>query len=89
MGFRRATNPVLHFDGNDGRPLVGGKLYVYESGTSTPATTYRDRYGTLENENPVPLNERGECVVFLSDDAEYKFVLKGPLGETIIEADGI
>lgn len=89
MGYARANTPVLHFDDINGRPLVGGKLYTYQAGTSTPATTYRDSSGTDANTNPVLLDERGEAVVYLDESKSYKFVLKDSLDSTIWEEDGI
>ena len=89
MGLARAYSPVLHFDDINGRPLVGGKLYTYKSGTSTPATTFRDKDGHEANTNPILLNERGDCVVWLNDKKSYKFVLKDALDNTIWEADNV
>lgn len=89
MSYSLIYTPVLHFDDINGRPLVGGKLYTYKSGTSTPAQTYRNANGTELNENPILLNERGECVCFLDDGLEYKFVLKDSLDNTIWEQDNV
>ena len=89
MSCAIAYTPVLHFDDINGRPLVGGKLYTYEADTSTPATTYRDKDGTDANENPIPLNERGECVVWLKKDKSYKFVLKDSLENVVWAFDNI
>lgn len=89
MGYSLIYTPVLHFDDINGRPLVGGKLYTYKAGTSTPAPTYRNSAGTELNENPILLNERGECVCFLDDGLKYKFVLKDDLENTIWEQDNV
>lgn len=89
MGFSRVYNPVLHFDDINGRPLVGGSLYSFLAGTTTPATTYRDKNGHDANENPVPLNERGECTVWIPDGIEYKFLLLDSFGNVIWSADNV
>lgn len=89
MGYSLIYTPVLHFDDINGRPLVGGKLYTYKAGTSAPAPTYRNSSGTELNENPISLNERGECVVWLNDKQSYKFVLKDALENTIWEQDNV
>lgn len=89
MTLYRANTPVLHFDDTNGKPLVGGKLYVYEAGTDTPSTTYRDKDGTDVNENPVSLDERGECVVFIDGSKEYKFVLEDGYGTVVWEEDNV
>lgn len=56
------------------RPLVGGKLYTYEAGTTMPKVTYTDATETTPNTNPVILNNRGEADVWLGLGS-YKFVL--------------
>lgn len=89
MSLKRAYSPVLHFDDINGRPLSGGRLYTYAANSSLPATTYRDKEGTLANENPVPLNERGECEVWLVEGRKYKFVLKDRNEVTIWEKDDV
>lgn len=89
MSLSRMYTPVLHFDDINGRPLVGGKLYTYEANSSTPAPTYRDKSGTLLNENPISLDERGECEVWLVDGLRYKMVLVDPIGTQVWEADDV
>ena len=89
MGYSRIFTPVLHFDDINGRPLVGGKLYTYQAGTSTPQAPYRNEAGTETNTNPIVLNERGECVAYLNDNRSYKFVLKDSLDNVIWEADKV
>ena len=44
---------------SNGDPLGGGKLYFYDSGTTTPATTYSDEAETTANANPVVLDAAG------------------------------
>lgn len=89
MVLSRAYNPVLHFDDINGKPLVGGLLYVYYAGTSTLATTYRNGSCIEVNENPVRLDERGECEVWLNQSLKYKFVLKDSLDAVIWESDNV
>ena len=70
-----------------GAPLVGGKLYTYDAGTSTPRPTYADAAGTVPNTNPVVLDARGEATLFW--DGAYKVVLKAADDSTIWTVDGI
>lgn len=67
--------PKLQFFDSNGNPLVGGKLYSYEAGTTTPLATYTDSTGGTANPNPVILDARGEANVWLASD-EYKLVLR-------------
>jgi hypothetical protein len=66
--------PKIQFFANDGTPLVGGKLYSYAAGTTTPLATYVSYAGTTANTNPVILDSRGEADVWL-DNALYKLAL--------------
>lgn len=75
------------FTDSAGAPLVGGKLWTYNAGTSTPRPTYTDASGTVANTNPVILDARGEAAVYW--DGAYKVVLTDAAGVTIWTADNI
>jgi hypothetical protein len=64
----------MQFFKADGVPLVGGKLYTYTAGTTTPQVTYTDSSGGTANTNPVILDSRGEANIWLGG-ATYKFKL--------------
>ena len=64
----------MQFFKADGTPLVGGKLYTYTAGTTTPQQTYTDSSGGTANTNPVILDSRGEANIWLGG-AIYKFKL--------------
>ncbi len=64
----------MQFFKADGTPLVGGKLYTYTAGTTTPQTTFTDSAGGTANTNPVILDSRGEANIWLGG-ATYKFKL--------------
>lgn len=75
------------FQNSAGVPLIGGKLYTYDTGTSTPRPTYQDAAGTTPNTNPIILDARGEATVFWS--GSYKVVLKDTADVTIWTVDGV
>ena len=60
--------------------MVGGTLETYVAGTTTPATTWQDSALSIANTNPITLDARGECVLWLAPAVVYKFVLKNALG---------
>jgi len=66
--------PKIQFFADDGTPLVGGKLYSYAAGTTTPLATYTTYAGTVANTNPVILDSRGEANVWLGANV-YKLAL--------------
>lgn len=80
--------PKLQFFDSEGALLVGGKLYTYAAGTSTPLATYADSTGSTANSNPVVLDSRGEANVWLGN-ASYKFVLKTSNDTLIWTVDNI
>jgi len=66
--------PKAQFLRSDGTPLVGGKVYTYAAGTTTPQVSYTDYTGLTPNENPVILDSRGEANIWLGE-LSYKFRL--------------
>lgn len=77
------TSARFSAEDDNGRPLIGGRLFTYQNGTTTPAVTYQDAAGTVPNTNPIILNARGEAVVYLSDAQVYTFVLQNRFGSVI------
>lgn len=70
--------PVFQFFNDDGSPLVGGLLFSYEAGTSTPTPTFTDSSGNVQNANPIELDTRGQAIVWLNGLVTYKLVLARP-----------
>lgn len=83
-----SPDPRLQFFANDGSPLVGGKLYTYAAGTTTPLATYTNSSGSTANTNPVILDSRGEASVWLGS-SKYKFVLKDASDVEIWSQDNV
>lgn len=89
MTAQLSPTPVQKFFNNNGLPLVKGKLYTYAAGTSDPQATYVDSTQTTENTNPVEMNFRGECNLWLDPALTYKFVLRDAFGFLIWTVDNI
>ena len=83
-----SPSPKVQFFTAAGVPLVGGKLFTYASGTTTPLATYTDSTGVTANANPVILDSRGEANVWLGP-SRYTWLLKDSLDNLIWTADGI
>ena len=69
-----APMPKLQFLDANGTPLVGGKVYTYAAGTTTPLAAYTDVTGAAPHTNPIILDAAGEAVIWLSS-AQYKMKL--------------
>jgi len=71
---------AAQFLDNAGNVLTGGKLFTYLAGTTTPAAVYTDSTGTAFHANPIILDAAGRVPaggeIWLSDNINYKFVLK-------------
>ena len=83
-----SPTPKLQFFDANGDPLVGGLLYTYEAGSTTPLVTYTDSTGVSANTNPITLDSRGEANVWLGA-AIYKFALYTSAGVLIWTVDNI
>lgn len=81
-------SPKMQFFTASGIPLVGGRLYTYAAGTTTPLATYTDSTGTSANTNPVILDSRGEASVWLANSL-YKFELRDSVDALIWTSDNI
>ena len=79
-----------YFD-DAGDPLGSGKLYFYDSGTTTPKVTYSDINLTIPNTNPVILTAagrqpniffNGNAKAILADKNDVQILVRDPVGET-------
>jgi hypothetical protein len=80
--------PKVQFFTANGEPLVGGKLFTYAAGTTSPLATYTSATGNTTNANPVILDSRGEADVWLGPSL-YKWVLYDANDVLIWSVDGI
>lgn len=83
-------NGVSQFDAS-GNLLVGGKLYWYEAGTTTPVTVYKDSGGASSQAQPIVLNSRGtpDYPIWLLSGQSYKAVLADANDVTLQTIDNI
>ena len=89
MTAQLAPLSVQRFYDNNGNPLFNGQLFSYAAGTSTPQATYVDSTQTTQNTNPVILNFRGECNLWLDPTKAYKLVLQDQFNNLIWTVDNI
>lgn len=66
---------IPKFFDNNGQPLAKGLLFSYVAGTTTKQATYQDNTSGNPNTNPIVLDFRGECQLWLDTTKTYKFVL--------------
>lgn len=75
-----ATLPRLQFSRPDGAALNGGTLTTFLSGSTTKTPTWQDQALTIYNANPLVLDSRGGCTVWLDSGLVYKIVLADRFG---------
>lgn len=69
-----------------GVPLMGGKLFTWDTGTSNPRLTWADAAQIAPNANPIILDGRGEATIFWS--GVYRVQLQDSTGAIIWTVDG-
>lgn len=75
----------MQFFDSNGDPLASGKVYTYESGTTTNKATYTDQAAGTPHANPVILDSAGRAQIWIS--GSYKFVIKDSSDATIDTTD--
>ncbi len=87
----RFIDPVPQYEGDDGQPLVAGKLYIYESGSATFKDLFSDINKSIPIANPVILSGSGRVPnvfytgsarVKLTDSNEVQIYDRDPVGDT-------
>jgi len=81
--------PKAQFFTAEGQPLVGGKVYTYAAGTTTPLATYTSSSGVSANPNPIILDGRGECSIWFDPSSSYKIKLTDSNNVEIYVVDNI
>lgn len=73
----------------NGTPLAGCKLYIYETGTSTPVTSYQDYALGIEHTHPIVADSAGIIPMFWVADGTYRVRLTTADGVEVFDDDGI
>ena len=84
-----ANSPRFKFFDANGNPAAYYLLNTYAAGSLTPKTTWKNQDQSTANTNPITLDANGECVLWLDEAQEYKFVLTTPLGAAVSTDDNI
>jgi hypothetical protein len=74
---------------DDGVAVSGAKVYTYEAGTTTNATTYTTSALSVANANPIVADSAGRYVAYLAAGANLRFIIKTSADVTIDDQDNI
>lgn len=75
--------------GADGRPLVGARLFTFESGTNTPKPVYADAGLSVPLNQPVLTDNAGRFPAMFLAVGDYKTVLEDADGDVIATDDPV
>lgn len=75
----------------NGNPLVGGKIYTYLAGTTTPAATYTDSTSGTQQANPIILNSLGlpASPIWQTGGIPLKYIIKDSADVLIRTIDNV
>lgn len=75
----------------NGNPLVGGKIYTYIAGSSTPTATFTDNSTGTQQANPIILNSLGlpASPIWMASDVSVKFIIRDSADVLIRTIDNI
>lgn len=73
----------------NGKPLSGARLFVYDGGTGTPRTTYKDLALTSAHPNPIVADSQGRLPLIYLADGFYRQRLTTSAGVLVFDDDGI
>lgn len=69
--------------------LSGGKVYIYDAGTTTPKSVYSDTALTVSAANPIVLDSAGRHDVRYVSTGSYKVVVKTSADVTVFTRDNV
>ena len=72
---------------SSGNPLASGKVYTYDTGTTTPKSLYTDQGLSSAAANPLILSANGTSQVYAN--GSYKFVVKTAADATVATWDAL
>lgn len=82
------NNPVLQFVNADGVPQAFAKLYLYLSGTVTPASMFSNEALTERLEYPVVADARGVFPpIYIGNGVSYRAKIVSTTGEVVSDID--
>lgn len=77
------ATPRQKFFDNNGQPLAYGLVSTYQAGSTTPVATYTDSTAGTPNANPIVLDARGECGIWVPPNIAIKLAVTDALGNAI------
>jgi len=80
--------PKFQAFNQNGGALSGGKVYIYDAGTTTPRETFQDPGLTTPNTWPVVLNSQGQADIW-PGEGTFKLAVEDALGVQLYTQDNM
>jgi hypothetical protein len=77
------------FVDSNGAALYLGTVATFAAGGNTPIATFKDSAGIATNTNPITLNPRGECDIWLLPNVAYKLQVNDQFGNLVWTVDNV
>lgn len=74
---------------NNGKPIVGGRLFIYEAESTTPVTVYEDFGLSTETSNPIETDGNGRLPEFWLDDGSYRARFTDSAGVVLFDIQNV
>lgn len=82
MALAQILSPRAQVTNAQGNPLAGGKVFLFEPGTTTPVTSFSDSGLVTANNHPVRLSGSGRASIWVSRDVDV-FITDRNSGDVI------
>src|SRR5438552_2362582 len=80
---------IQQLDKDTGKPLSGGKLYLFPAGTDTPLNAYQDFGLSVLHPFPIPCDAAGRLPMIFLADGSYKHRLTNKSGVVQFADDSV
>jgi hypothetical protein len=84
-----SISPLVSAPLYNGAVAGSAKIYVYQSGTSTPVITYSNAALSVANTNPIITDSNGEAIVYVATGQALRMLFTTSDGATIRDIDPI
>ena len=73
----------------DGKPLIGAKIYIFETETTTPKTVFKDFQGQISHPRPILTNAQGRVPPIYIGTGIYRVRILKPNNTPFEDVDGL
>ena len=72
-----------------GKPMIGAKVYIFDAGTTTPRTVYKDHTGQAAHPRPFLTDANGMVPVYYVGEGYYRIRVLTPANVPFLDMDNV